>query len=225
MAITAGSIIDQAAENLADPQHEHWSESELLTYLSMGQRALVQIRPEAYIVTSNITVVPGVKQTLPDDGFLLWDVVRNLGTASEPVEGRGIRPISRNDMDQIDSGWPGASAEDEAINFMHDVNNRKTFYVYPKLNDGCRLEISYTATPPSVTNVNSNITLDDMYDAALLEYVMYRARSKDMDVQGQSYSSAKEHLQNFVLLLTGNIEQQEVDRQGRQEKMGIPTEG
>ena len=179
MALTAQQIIDRAKQTLNDPDAIQWPELELLGYLSDAQRAAVLVKPEVNPVTVCMQVVPGSRQTIPDDGWLLLEVVRNMGQGDPddpdflPIAGRSISPCKRSDLDSF-STWhivktptimTGESQEDYELrisilvivkNFVYEIKNRKTFYISPaqpvvtEAQQEC-IEIVYSAIPPELT--------------------------------------------------------------------------
>lgn len=219
MAVAANFIINRVKDLLNDANLVHWTEAELLRYLSDAQRFCVQVRPESNVITAIVPVVQGVRQTIPESGFILFDVIRNMGADGNHVPGRTVKPISRNDLDQIDPEWATVADAEDAVNFMYDVNNREVYYVSPPLVAGRCLEIAYAAVPAEIAAAGDSISMSDAYIPCLVEFVLYRARSKDISVEGQGVQTAARHLQNCTLMLTGNAEEVESDTRFREEKM------
>ena len=180
MELTAQQIIDRAKQTLNDPDAIQWPESELLGYLSDAQRAAVLVKPEVNPKTAIIKLEPGSLQTLPDDGYVLFEVVRNMGQdAITPIPGRSISPCKRSDLDSF-SIWhivktptimAGESQEDYELrisilvivkNFVYEIKNRKTFYISPAQPDVTEaqqecIEIVYSAIPPEITGTLATV--------------------------------------------------------------------
>lgn len=228
MALTAKSITDKASDILGDPDKIKWTEAELRTYLSEGQRAAVLLKPEVNPVTTNLTLERGSKQSIPDDGYVLIEVTRNMGDPDDDpaVPGRVVTPTSREAQDQADPTWHEIEASPVAAatsitNYIYDIRNRKTFFVVPPHNSQTahRIEIVYAKTPTPVgaddlsdpvNPVLATLGVDDIYEPALLSYVLHRALGKTLDETGDMDRSAV-YLQMFNNILLGQAEQNEAD--------------
>jgi hypothetical protein len=84
---------------------------------------------------------------------------------------------------------------------MFDDRDPKHFYVYPPqpaANPGY-VEIIYSSAP-SAASADGNISIDDVYANALLDYILYRAYSKDADYAANN-QRALGHFQAFQLSL------------------------
>ena len=214
MAVRADTILNQAATDLNDATHQYWPEDELLAYLNDGQQAAVILKPEVSPEVADFTLTAGAVQNFGSmaDGYILLDVNCFKSTASE-YEGI-ITPVERKDMDNIDPGWrkptTGQPPSDLSGNYVYDVRNRHTFYLYPSYTDwnNWLVEIVYAKSPAPIASTTSNITIDDIYAPALLAYVMHRARAKDITVEGQSVQLSTAFYNKFVQLITGETNQE-----------------
>ena len=209
MAITAQQIIDRAAKLLNDPDNLSWSEPELVEHLSEAQRAAVLVRPETYPVTETAPLTPGSAQELPDDGFVLIECVRNMGLDGN-TPGRAITPVERASLDQTRPDWHTEAPDSIAVNFVYDVRNRRTFYVWPpQPNPAHQIEIVYAKIPEDIADATAPLDLDAIYSPALLHYVLHLALLKDIPESGSQRSA--EHFARFTDLLLGRAEEQDVD--------------
>ena len=209
---TVQQMTDRVADDLNDSSHAHWPESQLRGYLEDGQRAAVLLRPEVNPVTALIKYDDSVQQKIPDNGFVLLDVVRSHGSSNEMNPGRAITPIARTDIDQTDPDWaqePAGVPE----NFIYDIRNRKVFYVSPKptrtqADRTTHCEIVFSAAPGLSGN---KIEVDDIYVPALLSYMFHRAYLKDIASEGQGAQRADFFWRVFMELLLGRVDDQDVE--------------
>jgi len=216
---TASEIIDLAARTLNDRNHAYWTEPELREYVSEAQRACVLIRPEVNPVTQSLQLVPGTKQEIPADGYLLIDVVRNMGLDGR-TPGRVITPTERASLDQTTPDWHTRPANAVVRNFIYDIRNRRTFYVTPPQPETPHLvEIIYAKTPAELESGTDHLGIDDIYQPAVLAYTLYRAKQKDMQAEGQGMAMAGAYWQWFMQALTGEAEKQDADLTIRHETM------
>lgn len=192
MAIAAQSIIRRAVETLNDTTSVRWPVSELVRYLNDGQREVVLYRPDAMVTNQTITCVAGSKQTIPANGAKLIDVVRNAAAGTTK---KAVRVVKREILDSTVPNWHNVTGVNEILHYTYDPRDPKTFYVYPPATTSAQLDIIYSAYPTDVTEpadgatysaVTGNISLPDIYGNVLLDYILYRAYTKDSDFAGNA---------------------------------------
>lgn len=202
MALTAQSIIRRAVETLQDSTSIRWPINELVRYLNDGQREVVLYRPDAMVTSSTVNCVAGTKQALPANGSKLIEVVRNSATGSAK---KAIRMVNREVLDAQTPNWHNLTGSIDILHFMYDVRDPKVFYVYPPATVAAQVDIVYSAYPTDVTEpadgslytaVSGNISLPDIYGNVVLDYVLYRAYTKDAEYAGNA-ARAQAHYQAF----------------------------
>lgn len=197
MAITAGQIFDKIERLVVDETNVRWTVAELLGWLNSGQREIVLLKPNSLTATTNVTLVAGTKQELPATGLVLIDVTRNMGSGGTTA-GRAITPIDRRLLDTTNPNWHADTAAAEAKHYCYDIRNPKVFYVWPPQPTSTtqQIEIIQSISPTDATTESSNISLDDIYEGPLIDYILYRAYSKDAEFAGSS-DKAQVHYQAF----------------------------
>ena len=208
--LSALSIINRVAATLNDPDNQKWPAMELLEYLSDGQRACVLVRPEVNPVTTSVRLVGGTKQEIPEDGFVLLNVVRNMG-ADGATPGRAITQSDRSTFDQTRPTWHMDDPVAEAVNYTYEIENRETFYVYPaQPADASHIEIVYSRIPDELLAAGNAIEIADVYQPPLISYMLYRAFSKNFGDRDTANTNQKAgtHYDQFAVFLLGR---QEVD--------------
>lgn len=210
MAIPAQSIIRRAVETLQDTTSVRWPVSELVRYLNDGQREVVLYRPDSMVTNATLTCAAGTKQSLPANGSKLIEVIRNAAATSAK---KSVRMINREILDAQTPGWHNITGSVDILHFMYDPRDPKTFYVYPPAATSAQLDIVYAAYPTDIvepadgalyTAVTGNISLPDIYGNALLDFVLYRAYSKDSDYAGNA-QRAQAHYAAFANALGNEI--------------------
>lgn len=192
----ASEVIDRVRNILQDTTGVRWVDSELIQWINDAQREVVMYRPEAYSVNTNFQMTAGqTKQTLPVAALRLLDVVRNLGNGATP--GRAIRIINREIMDAQRPNWHSDTAEAEVKHYMFDSRDPRTFYVYPKPSSAYWVELVYTAVPTTLTSTTGAITVRDDFANALVDYVCFRAYTKDAEYAANG-QRALAHYQAFA---------------------------
>jgi hypothetical protein len=195
-SILASAVIGRAQTILQDTTAVRWSQTELLGWLNAGQREVVMVRPDACTKIANVTCVAGTKQAIPSaDGIMLIDVIRNMG-ASGTTPGKSIRKVPREILDAQTPGWHSMTATAEVLHYTFEPRAPKNFYVYPPSTGSVSVEILYSASPTDVAVVSNVLGVDDIYEEALVDYILYRAYSKDSEYAGNA-ERAKAHRAAF----------------------------
>ncbi len=199
--VKAVDLIDRCQTILQDVTGTRWPKKELLNYLNDAQREIVLFRPDAKVVNSSFTCVAGSKQTIPAAALRLIGVIRNAA-------GKSVRQIERQILDDQLPGWHLATGT-AVEHYVFDPLDPKTFYVYPNALITTSLEIVYSTAPTSITltaPANDNdvtsiaattIDLDDVYANAMIDFMLYRAYSKDAEYAGNA-QRAMMHYQAFA---------------------------
>jgi len=204
------TLLNNAVVLLQDPTHVRWPLPELLQWLNDGQREIAATKPNAWIRNATIPLVPGTKQTLPADAVSLIDIVRNAGTTGF-IPGNSIRLVSREILDtQIPEWHTTALANAVVKHYVYSMLDPKTFYVYPPqpATGTSQVDIIYVESPPNAS-IGGNITLDSIYAPALLNYVMFRAYSKDAEYAANA-EQAKAYLSMWTAQLGGKVAAEQV---------------
>lgn len=196
MTIAAQSIIRRAVETLQDTTSIRWPVNELVRYLNDGQREVVLYRPDSMVTNATVDCTAGTKQTLPANGAKLIEVVRNAASTSAK---KSVRMTNREILDAQTPGWHNISGSVDILHFMYDPRDPRTFYVYPPALATAKLDIVYAAYPTDIvepadgalyTAVTGNISLPDIYGNAILDYILYRAYTKDSEYAGNANRAA-----------------------------------
>jgi hypothetical protein len=200
--LTAQNVIDRVNDTLQDTTNVRWPTTELLRYLNDSQREIVLLRPDASVTTAAVALTANeTKQSLPTSGVRLLDVTRNMGTAGS-TPGTAIRLISREVLDTQVSTWHSDTGQTVVKHYVFDPRNPKIFYVYPRVHASTAVyvELVYSSSPADVSAIGNTITLDDIYANAMIDFMLYRAYSKDAEYAANS-AYASQHYQSFLTSL------------------------
>jgi len=181
-------LINRAEELLQDTSNIRWSQQELLDYLNDAQKHIVMQRPDANMVNYTHTCAAAAKQSLPTNNIKLMNVIRN-------VNGEACSLVDRYAIDQVEPNWYTASGNTKVRHWMYDAIDPTVFYVYPVPANTVQIELVYAAQPDDITigNFSSDttvISLNDSYRNPILDYMLYRAYSKDTEGGGSAQKSA-----------------------------------
>jgi len=204
--ILASTIINRVSAQLLDINNVKWSRTQLLDWINVGQRVIVVAQPSATNTIAAVQLVPGTRQAIPSDGWLLLDVLRNMG-ASGTTPGRVIRLISRKLLDAFNPNWNSDTQADPVTNYLFDPQDQLAFFVYPPSTGNNWIEINYSALPVPLAVESSPLDLPDAYEEALTHYLMFRALSKSAEFGDATGASNYLNLFNVTLGVKMNAEQ------------------
>tara|TARA_B100000780_G_C21102075_1_gene444799 strand:- start:1333 stop:1986 length:654 start_codon:yes stop_codon:yes gene_type:complete len=186
MAISSNDIISKAQTVLQDVAAARWTTTELLSWLNDGQREICLLKPSVSATNQSVTLVAGTKQSIPAVGLQVLRIVRNLTGAG--VGGKVVSVISRDVLDMRQPMWHTAAATAVADHYVFDELDPRTFYVYPPNDGNGYLETVYAVEPAQVS-VGGTITIPDIHSNNLLDYILYRAYSKETDSLNEQRSA------------------------------------
>lgn len=192
MTTTASSLVQRAADLLMDKTSTRWSVAELVRWLNDGQREMAVYRPDEFNVTVTATLPAGARQdlgalSLAKTPIKLTEVTRNMANGSSMG---AIRLTPRNVLDAFSPGWTNGKPSISVVNYTYDAREQRVFFVYPPSNGSAQVELTYSAYPTPVaepapgslySDVAGNVDAPDILVNALLDYMVFRALSKDAD--------------------------------------------
>lgn len=208
MTIDAQAIIRKAQIDLLDEAGTRWPARELVSHLNDAVRALVVARPDITTTTTAVALVAGARQALPAEAAVLVDIPCN--TAGKK---RSISKVDQLLLDRTVPGWQGMPQALEVEHFMHDLREPRAFLVYPPARVGTQVDLTWSARLQPITEpsgatwaqVSGGIELSEDWATALLNYVLYRAYSKDAEYGGNAQLAAA-NLQLFKAELSEQLE-------------------
>jgi hypothetical protein len=198
-------LIVRAQTLLQDEDSVRWTVTELQYWLNDGYRDVLNLRPDSNTLTGEFVCVAGPRQVLTTtfpNATRLVSVIRNTAPTSNKY---GVRLVNKSSLDDQRRGWYAETPTVSVEEYMFDPRQPREFLVYPPATSATRLEITYaqipsphTLTAQQLTNAatTETIRIDDSFANALLDYVLYRAYSKDAEQQGNA-ARAVAHFQAF----------------------------
>jgi hypothetical protein len=132
---------------------------------------------------------------------------------------------SRAILDDQIPDWHNSTASASIAHFIYDTSDPKNFYLYPRPATGASIEIIYSTIPAviSLTAFDGTDTtvigLDDTYANAILDYMLYRAYSKDATYAANA-NRAVSHYQAFGDSLGVKLQGEELLRSRKSENDG-----
>ena len=198
-------IISKAATLLKDVTGVRWPALELQGWLNDAYREINIFKPDSNAQTAVYNCVAGPRQDITGtfaEATELLDVIRNVATGSDKS---AVKLITRQSLDDMNRSWYALTGAVTIERFAFDPRVNKEFLVFPPAAVGAQLEVMYASIPAAHTLTEQQlnnpataevIRLSDSYANALIDYVMYRAYSKDAEVAANS-ARAVAHYQAF----------------------------
>lgn len=216
MPITASSLVRRATDICMDNTSVRWPASEFVRWLNDAQREVILVRPDAINKTATATLAAGTRQNLDNMALnpapsKLIEISRNMAATSAK---KAVRLVPRQILDAQTPGWHAIPGTVDILHYMYDARDPKTFYVYPPALATAQLEIMYSAVPTDIvepidgalfSDVLGSITLPDIYANSLLDYMLYRAYSKDSEFAGNA-TRAQAHYGAFIASMTAEMQ-------------------
>lgn len=212
MSINAAATLSRAMTILQDETGVRWPLAELRQWFNDALREITLLKPTAASSSVVVALDPGTYQKLPARFTRVLRVTRNL-RAQQDSPRLGGRPIRTVDRDMLDSQAPDWHDERrmrrarEVRNACVDDAEPTAFWVYPG-NDGKGfVEVVASKIPDGIpapaqhlddlASYAATIELQDIYSNVLLDYVLYRAFSKEAQFAGSAQRAAA-YYQQFV---------------------------
>lgn len=173
MAVPCSLVLLNVKTLLNDAGLIHWKQDELLNWGTEGERELVVLKPDAATKTVDHQLVAGAKQSAPADCITILDMRQNDG-------GNVITPADRATLDRFMPGWMKSPTASGIKHWMPD-QHPDVFYVYPAQNaTPAKVLITHSFVPPALV-AGGNLGVRDIYQAAIENYILFRAFSKDSE--------------------------------------------
>jgi hypothetical protein len=198
-------VISKAQTLLKDATGVRWPSLELQGWLNDAYREIVIFRPDSNAQTGTYACVAGPRQQITSTfaaATQLLDVVRNV--ASSAVKSP-VKLITRQTLDDMDRTWYGSTGAVTIERYAFDPRLPREFLVYPPAAVGAQLEVIYSSVPAAHALTEAQLSnpataevirIDDSFGNVLIDYVMYRAYSKDAEVSANA-ARAVAHYQAF----------------------------
>lgn len=194
---TGRDIMERAGLILQDEDNVRWLPSELCQWLNDGIKAIILAKPSAKTETRVLTLAEGTLQAIATVAgsptpLALISITRNI-TATTParIGGRTVRAVSGAVLDAQEPYWHDPDQvrfKAEVRQYVYDEQNPLEFYVYPG-NDGTGTVeavvsvlpdlLEATGSVDDLASYDTAISLPEPYSVPLLDYVLFRAFSKD----------------------------------------------
>lgn len=203
-------VVKRAQTILQDTTATRWPLVEIQNWLNDAYKEVIINRPDANTLSEVVPLTAGARQKCTDTGSInlpnllrVIDVVRNMHPSSDS---RAIRRMDRRILDDQRPQWYAETQSYTIQHYVFDDRLPHEFLVYPPATTGTTVELVYSSvpTPHNLTEAQlgspattDTIKLDDVYANAILDYILYRAYSKDAEYAANA-ARAQSHYQAFA---------------------------
>lgn len=183
--------IIRRVEDVLQDTNIRWPRTELQNWMNESYLAITLARPDANAKTGSFTCATGTRQVLSSEfpsSLRLLDVTRNLATNSGY---KVIRLVARSVLDDQRPAWHAETGTTAIQHFTFDPRQPKEFFVYPPATTAAEIEVVYTDSPGATALTETQldpagsdttvILLDDIYMSPMIDWILYRAYSKDAE--------------------------------------------
>jgi len=183
--------IIRRVEDVLQDTNIRWPRLELQNWLNESYLAITLLRPDANAKSGTFTCTEGTRQVITSEfpsALRLLDVTRNVAaTSSKKV----IRLVARSVLDDQRPAWHAETNTVDIQHYTFDARQPKEFFVYPPATTAAQIEVVYADAPDThnlteaeldpATGSSEVIKLDDIYMSPIIDWVLYRAYSKDAE--------------------------------------------
>lgn len=193
------AILQKVQIILQDKTAIRWPVSELAGWLNDGLREIVTLKPTANTKSRIFNLVAGSRQTLPRGQVIrLIRPIKNTstGNAATAQGRRVITAVPREVLDSQNPDWQDPAKQGVSAIVTHityDPDDPLAYYVYPPNNGNGHVELLVSAIPDPIASSgppealmswSAQVDLPHIHLNALIDYVCFRAYSKDNDASG-----------------------------------------
>lgn len=191
-------VIDNARDALSDPDEVAFTDGKLLSYLNQALLALINVRPDAHVVTGAITLAAGSMQSLPAGGLRLMALRYNASVSNAPIA-PPIRRIEGMTLDEVLPSWLSDPTSASCYEYWYDEKEPRRFWTN-NVQAGTKAIGTYATAPATITDPDTDLPVDVTFSVALQEWILYLAWRRD-DETSPTAARAAVHNQNFYSLL------------------------
>lgn len=146
-----------------------------LGWINDAQITAAALKPDLSVDVRTLNLVAGAYQTISVDAFAMIRPIRNMGVG-------GLTPGARivtADYDRFENNnpdWMDATASATVEIVMIDKRNDRGFFCYPPQPDADQgsMQAVEAVVPARLTAISQAITINDINEPHLLQYVLHR---------------------------------------------------
>lgn len=201
MSALAADVLARVRTITMDAGGVFWGNFAAQGWLNEGRKLYVTMKPDDGADVTEVPIVPGAMQTIPDNAIAFIKAIRNVG-------GPAVRVADMQDIEAASPSWMDATGQ-WVKHFMFDDKLLRHFWIYPQptvKNPRLQIACSFDPVPCDIYLPNNSpnpaathVTVDVPNDAALVDYIL--ARQYQQQGEGEAQQRAANHMTVFYKLL------------------------
>ena len=196
MTTTVNSVVDKITDQiLNDASNARWTDTEVITWINEAQLTIATLTTDAKVSVSTETLSAGVPQTAPTDAIRILDIRSSSNSVNSTV---GPMRRVQKQATSIVADIYSATAVDNVKEWMYDSAFPRNYEVYPPASANARVSMVYNPVPSTVS-AGGNIDIADHYVPSIIDWVAYRAFSKDTEDVSPDLGKSTAHFRAFAL--------------------------
>jgi hypothetical protein len=195
-------LLSLIAQDLSDPDSVTWTRRQLTWWLEEAVRNFIKYQPGAFAKNEVIKLEPGQEYySVCPCAQLEYDNVLGQSTP----DGRIIKPL-RPRTDDLSMRWFPDQCVKRSKPFLLNefaiTKDGNGFRVFPEIPPDTEVYIAVRCdVVPDLTDLETDIA--DETIPGLVQWVLYRAKSMDSENNPAIYYAARDHKENFFMLVMG----------------------
>lgn len=199
---TVGQYVTHASTQLNDQAYGRafirWGRALLLDYLNMALAEIGTYRPEAFSVSTMLTLIPGTEQKAPGETGIVAIYANLDGTPIRRADAAISNAFAGYDICPPQPKFVNGTPKFLVKTYSIDPTSAKTFYVEPAIPKG--IEVKVRALVPGDTpqyglpDWNKPLAMAHRFDSNLIDFIMgtaYRLDSESPESRANSDSLFK----------------------------------
>ena len=206
-------ILLLANQQLQDNRGIKWTPENMLPYLNLAINEIINLKPDAYTMTRNVTLISGTRQPSPKTVLAteeqgetdtvqvvkILDVTHNMGTGGT-TRGKAIISIPKGQIDYLVPDWATFPEAREVRFVIIDEKGDDYYYVFPPQTNGGtyqQIEMLLSVLPLELTATDDEFPLDDSYRPACVDYLVGRALLEETTIPN-AQAKGQTFMQKFM---------------------------
>jgi hypothetical protein len=172
-SVLASKIRDDAADILIDRSFTRHG-ARYLGWINDGQVTATSLKPDISVGVRTLQLVEGIYQSISADAHALLRPIRNMGVTGL-VPGARIVTVDYDHFENNNPDWMSATPSAAVEVIMFDERNERGFFCYPPQPAAPgQIQVVEGIVPADIATINDPITISDINEPFLLQYVLFR---------------------------------------------------
>ncbi len=189
-------ILLDVRQQLQDEGGTSYDDAYLIPYMNLAIQEIIRLKPHAYPITKDYSLVAGSRQAFGTTELWMVDVICNMDEGS--TQGSSVTILPRRSLDVLIPNWQKQTASDTVKHVIRDEFDPHTFYVFPPqpVDPSQKLKMIFSEFPDPIEDSDDTFPLDDTYRIPCLDYMLSLALREETTIPN-SQAKADKYLNLF----------------------------